>query len=228
MQAECQVPDFVPGPMALIIDSIIDAELGYSPLSACPDSYIYLSERRLQQRAAERKQNKRNVALTGKKRAQETGYYHVNAWLLGEEALRLQDAAGDTAIAVLFRDSDGTRSTAAGLWEAKVDSVASGFDRSGLGVRGVPMIPKPKSEAWLLCAARTPAYVNCGALEDRSGNDQSPQSLKNELAGALQGQTSAVAQSQWLAANGFDSAAVAGQMPSFGAFSHALRAALAA
>jgi len=47
--------------------------------------------------------------------------------------------------------------------------------------RGVAMIPKPKSEAWLLCALRNKAYENCQKLEDRSGNDDSPNSLKKEL-----------------------------------------------
>jgi hypothetical protein len=47
--------------------------------------------------------------------------------------------------------------------------------------RGVPMIPKPKSEAWLLCALRLNPYQNCKELEDRSGNDNSPNALKSEL-----------------------------------------------
>ena len=47
-------------------------------------------------------------------------------------------------------------------------------------VTGVPMIPKPKSEAWLLCALRDD-YQNCGRLENESGNDASPNSLKQQL-----------------------------------------------
>jgi len=44
--------------------------------------------------------------------------------------------------------------------------------------RGVAMIPKPKSEAWLLCALKNKPYESCEKLEDRSGNDDSPNSLK--------------------------------------------------
>jgi hypothetical protein len=47
--------------------------------------------------------------------------------------------------------------------------------------RGVPMIPKPKSEAWLICALKKQPYRNCSTLEGRSGNDNSPNSLKAEL-----------------------------------------------
>ncbi|EDX77979.1 hypothetical protein MC7420_7717 [Coleofasciculus chthonoplastes PCC 7420] len=42
------------------------------------------------------------------------------------------------------------------------------------------MIPKPKSEAWVLCALRE-RYQNCQRLENESGNDDSPNSLKKQL-----------------------------------------------
>ena len=59
-----------------------------------------------------------------------------------------------------------------------------GFDEEKFS-KGVPMIPKPKSEAWLICALKKNAYQNCHALENRSGNDNSPRSLKDELAKLL-------------------------------------------
>ena len=31
--------------------------------------------------------------------------------------------------------------------------------------RGVPMIPKPKSEAWIICALRSNPYEGCESLE---------------------------------------------------------------
>jgi hypothetical protein len=43
------------------------------------------------------------------------------------------------------------------------------------------MIPKPKSEAWLICAWKNHPYQGCEALEGRSGNDTSPNNLKDEL-----------------------------------------------
>jgi hypothetical protein len=46
--------------------------------------------------------------------------------------------------------------------------------------KGVAMLPKPKSEAWLLCAIKN-SYQNCANLENESGNDDSPNSLKEQL-----------------------------------------------
>jgi hypothetical protein len=47
------------------------------------------------------------------------------------------------------------------------------------------MIPKPKSEAWIICALKANPYLGCDPLEDRSGNDNSPDSLKGKLARLL-------------------------------------------
>jgi hypothetical protein len=43
------------------------------------------------------------------------------------------------------------------------------------------MIPNPKSEAWLICALKNNPYQHCEQLENRSGNDDSPNNLKDEL-----------------------------------------------
>ncbi len=48
------------------------------------------------------------------------------------------------------------------------------------------MIPKPKSEAWLLCALKqNQPYQHCDAIENESGNDRSPNSLKQQLRDVL-------------------------------------------
>ena len=40
------------------------------------------------------------------------------------------------------------------------------------GVHGIPMIPKPTSEAWLICSQKQDPYAHCTALEtELSGND---------------------------------------------------------
>ena len=46
---------------------------------------------------------------------------------------------------------------------------------------GVPMLAKPKSEAWLLCAIQGVPYQNCSRFESLSGNDASPKSAKAAL-----------------------------------------------
>ena len=67
-----------------------------------------------------------------------------------------------------------------GMWEEKVASIENGFKMEKF-TRGVAMVPKPKSEAWLICALKDKPYENCEELEERSGNDKSPNNLKDEL-----------------------------------------------
>ena len=88
------------------------------------------------------------------------------------------------------------------------------------------MLPKPTSEAWLLCAAKTPPYENCEMLEDLPGNDDSPHSAKMQLQAALGGDASTEAQLNWLAEHGFDHQAVAADMPSYQQFKASLAAAI--
>ncbi|VEI21473.1 Uncharacterised protein [Serratia plymuthica] len=225
MQGECQIPDYSIGPMTLLVDREIESRHHYSMWDLTPERYFYISETRLATLKEERKNSHRNVALTGKKRAQETGYFYVNAWMLGSAALSLEERHGDRAIAVMFRDCDGSRSAARGLWQSKWDSVLAGFERSGLRERGVPMIPKPKSEAWMLCAIRND-YQHCAALEDLPGNDDAPNSAKTQLDQAMGGQSSTRHQLDWLQDNGFDSDSVAAQMPSYQYFKNAMQIAL--
>lgn len=47
------------------------------------------------------------------------------------------------------------------------------------------MIPKPTSEAWVLCALKDNPYQDCAVLEDRSARDHSAHPLKRELQGRL-------------------------------------------
>lgn len=171
------------------------------------------------------KENHRAVVLPGKKGAKETAYFYKNAWALGDWAISMEQAHEDKGIAVLFRDCDGTRSTGNSLWREKWDSMRRGFQRSGYS-RGVPMLPKPKSEAWLLCAAKKSPYQNCAALEDLSGNDNSPNAAKKKLDAAFGGHRTGAELCDWLEENLFDSAK-AGSMPSYAAFHDRLLEAVA-
>lgn len=226
-QGMCRKPEFVHGPMTVLVDKEIECHLRYSVLDTTPEQFIYVSERRLRELAQARKQDPRKQSLPGKKQAQETSYFFINALILGEEAQSLAKAEEDVAIAVLFRDCDGTRSAAASLWQDKWQSMRNGFDRSPLGLRGVPMLPKPKSEAWLLCAVKN-NYKHCQRLEDLSGNDAVAGSAKALLDHAMLGNASTQEQVTWLADNGFDHAAVASMMPSYNQFKQSMAAAMAA
>lgn len=50
---------------------------------------------------------------------------------------------------------------------------------------GVPMIPRPISEAWWLCALKADPYQHCEQLEDESRGKHSPGGLKRQLEEAL-------------------------------------------
>ena len=82
-------------------------------------------------------------------------------------------------MAVLFRDSDDSSSSGRGLWQDKRESMLKGFTRQNF-LYGVPMVPRPISEAWLLCALRD-RYRRCDRLEDESGRRRSANPLKKQI-----------------------------------------------
>ena len=177
----CEGEDFVVGPMASIVAKVVEANHDYSILDgACG----FISESNVAQRAGELKAVKKKLRLPGKKQAKETRYYFNNARILARFAKERANALEDDVVAVLFRDSDGTASAGRGEWHDKRESILDGFDEE-LFDKGVPMVPKPKSEAWLICALKKQPYTGCEALEERSGNDDSPNNLKDELQGIL-------------------------------------------
>lgn len=174
----CTGDDFVVGPLALLVDQCIEDQQGYSILEA--GCCAYVAESQLRERAVALKAAKKGLALPGKKRAKETRYFFNNARVLARIAQEVETAVRDAVAAVLFRDADGTASAGRGEWSDKRQSMLDGFAQEGFA-RGVPMIPKPKSEAWLICALKSRPYQGCDKLEGRSGNDHSPRSLKREL-----------------------------------------------
>jgi hypothetical protein len=174
---ECEAKDFRAGPMALLIDRLVEPIWDYSPPGTA--AFICVSEGLVSARS----KKLRGVALPGLKRAKETGYFFKNAraWAqMAKERTTPQSPVG----AVLFRDSDGTRSTGRSLWQDKWNSISQGFETEAFEL-GVPMVPKPKSEAWLLCAVQQNPYTNCARFEEISGNDASPNSAKRQLDEAL-------------------------------------------
>lgn len=223
--ADCVDPDFQPGPMALLADQALASLLGYSVLRDTPMSVHFISEAALADETRRLKEQPRKMVFPGKKTTRETGYFYKNAWAMGLLSMAIEKREKDTGISVLFRDSDGTRSTRSGLWGKKWESMERGFIRSGYP-RGVPMLPNPKSEAWLLCAAKNPPYQDCVALEALSGNDHSPNAAKKKLDAAFGGHRSAEELCDWLDANPFD-AGQAQTMPSFRAFHARMREAFA-
>jgi len=175
--ATCEGNDYQHGPLTVIVDQIVEARHHYSLLEVGCCGFV--SRATLVDRASELKAAKKATRLPGKKRARETRYFYNNARVLARIAKERQGARKDDVVAVLFRDAD-TATAGRGPWAEKRQSMLDGFREEGFA-RGVPMIPKPTSEAWLLCALRSRPYQSCAGLEDRSGNPRSPHSLKGEL-----------------------------------------------
>jgi len=167
--------EFIPASMYYLIDKIIEKKLCYSFYELTPDLITFIPKSELV------KIGKRLPPYTGKKIKKGQALFLINAITLAKVAKeKSKELKDDDVIAILFRDSDGTNSTSKGMWKDKVESIENGFKMEKFD-RGVAMIPKPKSEAWLICALKNRPYEKCDTLEDRSGNDDSPNNLKDEL-----------------------------------------------
>lgn len=216
----CEGEDFRLGPMTVLLAQAAEPRLGYD-LRSFPDSLSYLGESDLSTLA--KSLQRRMLVARGKKHGAETGYFFASAMALGKQALDLGAQLGEPVLAVLFRDSDGTRSSPSTLWADKIKSMRDGFalvECNG----GVPMVPKPKSEAWLLCAAQ-PAVQNCEPLENISGNDNAPNSAKDQLDAVFGEHKSGEELCDWLTAQPPEVARMQ-TMPSFDAFHEDLDRAL--
>lgn len=181
----CEGDDFLVGPMTVIVEQVVKATLGDQGFAGkC--GYVCKAELASRSKTLKPKQS---ASLPGKKRSRETGFFHMNARSLACLAKQKSQELGEDVVAVLFRDADGTASAGRGDWAKKRASMLAGFQAEGFE-DGVPMIPKPKSEAWLICAWKRTPYQSCEKLEERSGNDDSPRNLKAELATLVDGEVS--------------------------------------
>lgn len=212
---------FAPGPMAWIVDKLLERHhLSYSLIethNAGAGCIVYVAKSRL---ASFAKQGKNNIRLPGFKYGKGNSFFASNAQCLGLYAKKLSaEEAGTPVIAILFRDGDGTNSK--NEWSDKVESMRRGFELVEFRT-GVSMVPNPKSEAWLICALRTPAYSGCASLEDESGNDNSSNPLKDQLARLCGGlHPSAETQADWVREGRVDPSRI--EMPSFSVFKEDLR-----
>lgn len=205
--------EFNAGPMAVIVDQIVEEKLNYSHLDC--NLVEFISENQLLERQRQNKKPGRLGKFRRHDEDRETRFYYDNARALAGFAKELFARKNDEVIAVLFRDYDGTQSAGRGLREAKVKSMLDGFTAEDFHT-GVPMMPMPKSEAWLLCAVKTNPYQNCAVLEQESGNDDAPNSLKQQLAAAVGEERSAADWADAVRSRAIDISRI--DMPSFTTF----------
>jgi hypothetical protein len=180
----CEGTEHNEGPMAIIVSQIVEQKHQYSFVES--GAYGYVSKGKLVERASVFKQQRKSPRLPGAKTPKETRYFYRNARALALCAKEKEAEINDRVVGVFFRDSDDTVSAGRGLWEDKQRSMLKGFADEDFR-HGVPMVPKPTSEAWIICALKNQPYQGCEALEDRSGSDKSPNPLKKELAEILNG-----------------------------------------
>jgi hypothetical protein len=85
------------------------------------------------------------------------------------------------------------------------------------GMHGIPMIPKPTSEAWLICGQKQDPYTHCTALEtELSGNDAaSDENAPKKVLARLLGQE-ATTEQQYEMVTGIDVTRI--NMPSYNQF----------
>lgn len=173
----CEGESYQAGPLAVIVDQLVESQHGYSPLETGHCGFV--SRKTLTDRAGALKAVRKSVRLPGKKRSRETRYFFNHARMMARIAREREAAADDDVVAVLFRDSD-TATAGRGEWSPKWQSMLDGFADEGFNC-GIPMLPKPTSEAWLLCALKEQPYENCHALERRSSSPKARRPLKTEL-----------------------------------------------
>lgn len=218
----CDRQTFQEGPMAIIVDQLVEAYQGYDLSHLVTERVSYVSETYLA--ANKQPPMRKAMALKGKKKPAETQYYFENARVLAAVARAKSEDVQDKVVAVLFRDSDGTASADRGIWQDKRNSMIEGFKAAAYEL-GVAMIPKPKSEAWLLCATKENAYQHCATLEDESGNDHAVNPLKGQLYTSLNGNSGSGDLNQLLRDKVIDITQI--DMPSFNTFKEDLRIAVA-
>lgn len=217
----CTAAQFQPGPMAWFVDQLVEVFQGYEFSHLGNACVTYLSESYLANNKPDR--SRKSMSIPGKKSPKETHYYYANARALAIAAKHKAAELGDAVIAVLFRDGDGTASAGRGQWCEKRQSMIAGFQAEAFEL-GVPMIPKPKSEAWLLCAVKQNPYQHCNLLEAESGNDRGINPLKDQLGAALATQTSTQQLNQRVISREIDAQRI--DMNSFNEFKNALQEAL--
>lgn len=96
-------------------------------------------------------------------------YFRKIAYVFALIALDEQNDSDDDVMAVLFRDSDSGSEAGNVLWRDKFKSIEDGF-KLACFKGGVPMVPKPTSEAWCLAMFETSSKL-CHKLENASNRD---------------------------------------------------------
>jgi hypothetical protein len=167
--------DFDKGPMSSLIEKILERHLpnwNKDLLEDAPLIFKYVSHGYLKRQAEHAAKGNGKFALTSK----DVKKQHLGKYKQARELAKLS-VEQECQVAVYFIDCDGRnedKSKNSSLQLDIVESINQGF-KKGKAQSGIAMVPKPTSEAWLICHCQTTPYLNCGNWEiNLSGNDNCP------------------------------------------------------
>lgn len=131
-----------------------------------------LPKQKLHSRDAISKTDPRAIGSRGHHLPKQTRFAFMGAIALAHFA----QAENETAGAVYFTDADHTRSEDKDIGEKLRDAIQQGFDFAAFGL-GVPMVPNPNQEAWLLAyyqryMPKQTAYNHAERFEALAGNSR--------------------------------------------------------
>lgn len=164
-----------PGPLVVCLEKLTDF------LVDDIFSYDIISESDLTTRAKDIAAERKRMLLPG--------YKHKNRHLL--HIRRLAHALGSMASheedtgALLFRDCDFTNSEIGNpheFYQDMVKCIETGFSMADDFKYGVAMVPKMRSETWLLAHYQKTPYQDSNRFEDLPANDRAEHSAKAMLA----------------------------------------------
>lgn len=164
--------EFKEGPMTCLIKKIIDS-FSIKNETEIYFTFKYISRNQISNRTKELPKKKLTLSRTSEKKFI---FFRKAAIALGLIAKEVS-----TQIAVYFHDADRTNSEHPKTWEYMIESIETGFLESDFK-NGLAMVPKPTSEAWLICCLKK--YRNCEQLENLPGNESSdrhPKKILNEI-----------------------------------------------
>lgn len=132
------------------------------------------------------KEKKRGLIRPSKAVAKGMTVHAQRAQVLAEYA-----QSNNHQMAAYFHDTDGTRSQLEDMpdrQEKLTQAIQAGFRAAKFENQGIAIVPKPTSEAWLICGVKESPYQHCGLLETNlSGNDNSPSRAPKAVLGEILG-----------------------------------------
>lgn len=174
----CEGENYRIGPLVYFVDKIVFNKYKFSLLET--PCFGFVSKQTLKERFDKRKFSKKFRFPRGDiEHERGTKYFRNNARALAVIAKELAEQKKDDVVAIFFRDSDTPDSNER---KKKKDSILNGFMDEKF-TRGVPMMPKPVSEAWLLCAIyrKKNANLDYSYLEDQKYGYRAEHELKYDL-----------------------------------------------